>query len=187
MHQAVQQRRTDQALRYRNRYHHEQPVNFSVGDYVLRSRVDEKLYSNKLLVTWVGPYRVVSSAEYYFTVEHLVTGKCLKVHPSRLKLYADNALNVTTELLEHVASQGTMLAVEALSGHRFNTEMKAYEIQVKWQGLEDIEDSWEPLATIKEDVPLLLAKYVDEAADDSFRHAIDQPDRRNKKRGTNRS
>jgi transposase InsO family protein len=187
MHQAVQQRRTDQALRYRNRYHHEQPVNFSVGDYVLRSRVDEKLYCNKLLVTWVGPYRVVSSAEYYFTVEHLVTGKCLKVHPSRLKLYADNALNVTTELLEHVASQGTMLAVEALSGHRFNTEMKAYEIQVKWQGLEDIEDSWEPLATIKEDVPLLLAKYVDEAADDSFRHAIDQPDRRNKKRGTNRS
>eukprot|EP00644_Phytophthora_capsici_P007387 jgi/Phyca11/112243/e_gw1.21.358.1 len=33
-------------------------VNFTEGDFVLRSRVDEK-HKNKLQVTWVGPYRVV--------------------------------------------------------------------------------------------------------------------------------
>eukprot|EP00644_Phytophthora_capsici_P005296 jgi/Phyca11/96901/e_gw1.1.1667.1 len=32
-------------------------VNFTVGDYVLRSRVDEK-HGNKLQVMWIGPYRV---------------------------------------------------------------------------------------------------------------------------------
>ncbi|POM73863.1 Chromodomain containing hypothetical protein [Phytophthora palmivora] len=42
---------------------YERPVDFSVGDYVLRSRVDEKLQSNKLLVTWVGPYRVTDFSE----------------------------------------------------------------------------------------------------------------------------
>eukprot|EP00644_Phytophthora_capsici_P008891 jgi/Phyca11/102488/e_gw1.6.1062.1 len=35
-------------------------VNFNVGDYVLRSRVDEKRQT-KLLVTWIGPYSVITA------------------------------------------------------------------------------------------------------------------------------
>ncbi|GMF19656.1 unnamed protein product [Phytophthora fragariaefolia] len=107
------------------RPHYEQTVNFSVGDYVLRSRVDEKLHANKLRIMWVGPYRVVGSAEYYFTVEHLVNGSTMDVHPSRLKLYADDSLNVTKELLDHIASQGTLLAVEAIVDHKLNSDMEA--------------------------------------------------------------
>ncbi|KAE9347544.1 hypothetical protein PR003_g6879 [Phytophthora rubi] len=131
MHKAVNEVRERQALRYRSRRHYEQPVNFSIGDYVLRSRVDEKLHANKLGVTWVGPYRVTGATEYYFTVEHLVTGKFTNVHPSRLKHYADSSLNVSAELIDHVASQGTLLAVEALADHRYNTSMKVFEIKVK--------------------------------------------------------
>lgn len=41
-----------------------------------------------------------------------------------------------TESLEHVAYQGTLLADGELVDHRFNDDMKAYEIKVKWQGLE---------------------------------------------------
>ncbi|KAE8962456.1 hypothetical protein PR001_g29701 [Phytophthora rubi] len=64
MHKYVKAERERQAQRYRARPHYEQRVDFSVGDYVLRSRVDEKLHANKLRVMWVGPYRVVGSADY---------------------------------------------------------------------------------------------------------------------------
>ncbi|KAK1938300.1 Gag-Pol polyprotein [Phytophthora citrophthora] len=147
MHKPVKAERKRQAERYRARYHYHQRVNFSIGDYVLRSRVDEKPHANKLRVMWVGPYKVVGSADYYFTVEHLVNGTTVNVHPSRLKLYADDSLNVTEELLDHIASQGTLMAVESILEHRMNPDMEAYEIKVKWMGLETIEDSWEPLKT----------------------------------------
>ncbi|ETP13878.1 hypothetical protein F441_11108 [Phytophthora nicotianae CJ01A1] len=171
MHKSAKGERQRQAKRYRLRPHYEQPVNFSVGDYVLRSRVDEKLHANKLRVMWIGPYRVVGSIDYYFTVEHLVSGKTMDVHPSRLNLYADDSLNVNEDLINHIASQGTLLAVEAIMGHRLNADMQAYEVKVKWLGLETIEDSWEPLKTMSQDVPQLLLQYANEAGDDTFLRA----------------
>ncbi|KAG2770790.1 hypothetical protein PC129_g22578 [Phytophthora cactorum] len=172
MHKPVKAERKRQAQRYRSRPHYEQPVNFSVGDYVLRSRVDEKLHANKLRVMWVGPYRVVGTADYYFTVEHLVNESTMDVHPSRLKYYADDSLKVTEELLDHIASQGTLLAVDAIVEHRVNPDMQAYEVKVKWLGLETIEASWEPLKTMSEDVPQLLLQYANEAKDDALLRAV---------------
>ncbi|POM77825.1 LOW QUALITY PROTEIN: Chromodomain containing hypothetical protein [Phytophthora palmivora] len=149
MHKAVKDERTRQAQRYRARPHHEQQVNFSVGDYVLRSRVDKKLHANKLRVMWVGPRRGLLF--YCGTSSHK-----MDVHPSRLKLYADSSLEITEELLDHIACQGTLLAVETIVDHRINSDMKAYEVKIKWSGLETIEDSWEPMKTMKEDIPQLL-------------------------------
>ncbi|ETN02810.1 hypothetical protein PPTG_15775 [Phytophthora nicotianae INRA-310] len=168
MHKAVETERKKQDKRYRARYHFKQDVNFSVGDYVLRSRVDKKLHANKLGIMWVGPYRIVASTDYYFTVEHLVNGSSMDVHPSRLKFYVDDALDISEELLDHIASQGTLLAVEAIVEHRFNGDMDAYEVKVKWLGFEPIEDSWEPLTTISEDVSQLLLAYAKNANDDGL-------------------
>ncbi|POM59098.1 LOW QUALITY PROTEIN: Hypothetical protein PHPALM_36170 [Phytophthora palmivora] len=47
MHKVMKAERTLQSRRYQSRPHYEQAVNFSVGDYVLRSRVDETLHANK--------------------------------------------------------------------------------------------------------------------------------------------
>lgn len=88
-------------------------VNFSVGDFVLRSRVDEKR-GNKLLVVWVGPYRVIRADPHSFIIQHLVTDHELDIHASRLKFYADDSSDVTEELLEHISAQGIILAVENL-------------------------------------------------------------------------
>ncbi|GMF23386.1 unnamed protein product [Phytophthora fragariaefolia] len=171
MHKSVKAERERQAQRYRGRPHYARAVNFSVGDYVLRSRVDEKLLATKLRVMWVGPYRVVGSAGYYFTVKHLINGSTMDVHPSRLKMYADGSLNITEELIAHIASQGTLIAVDAIVGHRMNTYMHAYEVKVKWLGLETIEDSWELLKTMSEDVPQLLLQYATATTDDEFLRA----------------
>ncbi|ETL90651.1 hypothetical protein L917_10711, partial [Phytophthora nicotianae] len=148
MHKSAKDERQRQAKGYRLRPHYEQPVNFSVG-----------------------PYRVVGSIDYYFTVEHLVSGKTMDVHPSRLKLYANHSLNVNEDLLDHIASQGTLLAIEAIMGDRLNADMQAYEVKVKWLDFETIENSWEPLKTMSEDVPQLLLQYANEAGDDTFLRA----------------
>ena len=136
-----------------------QAVNFEIGDYVLRSRVDEKL-SNKLMVTWVGPYRVVEANEYNaFTVEHLVTKQRKCVHSSRLKFYLDSSLNMTQEMVEHVSRQGELLAIGGLLEHRWNSTFKEFEILCHWSGLEPIEDSWERLSQLFPEIPKMLEDW----------------------------
>ncbi|KAE8897356.1 hypothetical protein PF003_g18627 [Phytophthora fragariae] len=104
IHRAVTDAHLKQTLLNKKRERGDNMVNFDVGDYVLRSRVDEKR-QNKLLVTWVGPYAVTAShAHNVFTVNQLVTGEELDVHASRLKFFADKDLEVTEELLEHVSA-----------------------------------------------------------------------------------
>lgn len=134
-------------------------VNFEVGDYVLRSRVDEKLV-NKLLVTWVGPYRVVEANEYNaFTVEHLVTKDRKCVHASRLKFYWDSSLNMSQEMVEHVSRQGELMGIAGLLDHRWNTAFKEWEILCHWTGLEPIEDSWERLSRLFSEIPIMLEEW----------------------------
>ncbi|KAG2917224.1 hypothetical protein PC114_g7202 [Phytophthora cactorum] len=141
MHCDVEDQRLKQRLLNKKRERGENLVNFAVGDYVLRSRVDER-QENKLQVTWVGPYRVVRADTHSFTVEHLVTGELTDVHASRLKTYADDSLEVTEVLLEHVTSQGIVLA-----------------------GLQSIEDSYKPVESLAKKIRVLVDNYVTKTDD----------------------
>ncbi|GAB9472090.1 hypothetical protein Gpo141_00009281 [Globisporangium polare] len=98
--------------------------------------------------------------------------KELNVHPSRLKFYADESLNVTEELLEQVTAQDRVMSVEGVIQHKDNVEICAYEVLVRWKGLEEIEDSWEPLSTIAEEVPKLLLEYASSVRDALFKEAL---------------
>lgn len=156
-------------------------VNFNVGDYVLRSRVDAK-GQNKLFVTWVGPYAVTAAQPYnVFKVKHLVTRDEVDVHASRLKFFADKNIEMTEELLEHVAAQGIILRVRELLRHRWNDQSRSYQVIVGWHGLEAIEDSWESLAGLCKDVSALVQPYVASAKDPKLeRHlrALEAPTKR---------
>ncbi|KAE9276605.1 hypothetical protein PR003_g29016 [Phytophthora rubi] len=162
MHKVMDDQKLKQRLLNKKRQRGENLVNFAVGDYVLRSRIDEKKGS-KLLVTWVGPYRVVRADPYSFCIQHLVTGAEMDVHASRLKFYADDSLEVNEELLEHISAQGIILAVEKLKAHRWNPDIDDYEILVQWKGLEEIEDSYEPLTSLAKDVSALVTAYIENA------------------------
>ncbi|POM60741.1 hypothetical protein PHPALM_30355 [Phytophthora palmivora] len=61
----------------------EQICNFEVGDFVLWSRVDTRMRGHKLLVRWVGPFRVAQALSHSFIVSHLLTGDEFEVHGSR--------------------------------------------------------------------------------------------------------
>ncbi|OWY97272.1 hypothetical protein PHMEG_00032249 [Phytophthora megakarya] len=141
-------------------------VNFDVGDFVLWSRIDQRLPNNKLLGQWIGPFKVIEAKPHSFAIQHLISGRQYEVHASRLKYYADADLNQTAELMELVASQGMLLGVDAICDHRFNQALQRWELLVSWMGLQAIENSWEPLTILLQDVPKTVLEYAT-ASDDA--------------------
>ncbi|KAE9052848.1 hypothetical protein PR001_g144 [Phytophthora rubi] len=99
-------------------------------------------------------------------VQNLLNGKKYEVHGSWLKFFQDSSLNVSDELVEHVANQGIVLGVDAIVGHRINSETAKKELLVSWTGLEAIENSWEPLEVMLHDVPTKVQQYA-AASDDA--------------------
>ncbi|EGZ26850.1 hypothetical protein PHYSODRAFT_469054 [Phytophthora sojae] len=144
-----------------------QQENFHIGDYVLWPRIDSEVHVNKLAVKWIGPYRVIGAQANSFEIEHLLSGATRRVHASRLKMYADSSLDLRAfgEILEHIANQDVYFTVASFKEHRKHPA-HSYEVLVAWEGLEEIEDSWEPMTTMHEDVPVKLQDYV-RTADDS--------------------
>jgi hypothetical protein len=83
------------------------------------------------------------------------------VHASRLKFYADSSLDVTGELLEHVAHNSEGHIVDRILSARYNPSRKQHELEIRWRGLADAEDSWEPASTIYADVQAAVHAFVE--------------------------
>lgn len=52
------------------------------------------------------------------------------------------------------------MGVLAIKEHRYNDTTRQWELLVAWRGLEDVEDSWEPLQTMQHDVSVLVEQYI---------------------------
>ncbi|ETV98988.1 hypothetical protein H310_08461 [Aphanomyces invadans] len=72
------------------------------------------------------------------------TSSTREAHSSRLKFYADDSLEVSEELLRHVAHNADGHVVDEFLDCRYNDRLPAYELLASWLGLQDIENSWEP-------------------------------------------
>ena len=69
-----------------NRKTNVQPVNYTIGDFVLVRRSNTGRH--KLAFVWQGPQRVTAAkSELVYEVESLVSGKVEIVHARRLRLY----------------------------------------------------------------------------------------------------
>ncbi|POM76483.1 Hypothetical protein PHPALM_6268 [Phytophthora palmivora] len=142
------------AERNESRYaHHRTAANFDISDFVLWSRVDQRLPNHKRLGDWVGPFKIVIALPHSFEIEHLVTGQKYDVQAFRLKFYADAELNTTAEQLELVSSQGMLLGVDKFIDHRFNSALNRWELLVFLIGQQAIENPCQPLTTLLQDVP----------------------------------
>ncbi|KAG4042647.1 hypothetical protein PC123_g21865 [Phytophthora cactorum] len=61
-----------------------------------------------------------------------------------------------------------VLGVEDIRNHRFNDALVRWELQVSWMGLQAIEDSWEPLDVLAQDVPVKVRDYIIASGDDGL-------------------
>ena len=98
--------------------------------------------------------------DWIFVVEDLRDGAVSTHHISRLKLFAASDLMVTQDLLDHIAYVEGGHIVEELRDCKFNKPLKVWTILVKWMGLGEIENTWEPLPNLLEDVPHLVRAFV---------------------------
>jgi hypothetical protein len=105
-------------------------VNFALGDFVLVAKSDFRV-GEKLTLRWRGPKRVVGVlSDFLFEVEDLRDGKLSQVHAQRLRFFHDASLNVTAELIEHVAHNEQGYEVLALKDLRFDPESKQFMVLV---------------------------------------------------------
>ncbi|GMF23670.1 unnamed protein product [Phytophthora fragariaefolia] len=127
---------------------------FSEGDCGLAATATGRS-GNKLALVWRGPKRIVRALnDFTVEVQDIVQPFKLSVrHASRQQLYRDARRGQVDELQEQaIYGEGGHL-VEALRECRLSPDSHCYEIFVKWYGLGDVESSWEPADSIKQDAP----------------------------------
>jgi Chromo (CHRromatin Organisation MOdifier) domain len=144
--------------------------NFHLGDYVLWSQADQK-YKDKLQVRWKGPFRITKIlSDYVYIIQHLITNETREVHCTRLRFYHDASLEITEEIQSHINTQGMIYHVNSIVGVRYNPSNKKWEVLVKWQGFQNIEDTWEPFVPILEDVPEKVIEYLQKYSEEDKQH-----------------
>ncbi len=54
------------------------------------------------------------------------------------------------------------LAAKGIKNHRYNEKSNQYqyEVLVSWKGLDDEDDSWEPMAAMFADIKFMMTKYL---------------------------
>ncbi|KAH9086029.1 hypothetical protein Ae201684P_005725 [Aphanomyces euteiches] len=134
-------------------------TNFSVGDFVLVGSVVKQ--PTKLSLVWRGPEQVTRVVtDYVMETQQLVPPYGVSLHHAcRMKMYAEAGLEVTEDLLEHIAFGDDGFHVERLDGVR--VQDGRYEVLVKWLGLEDEESSWEPAQNLLDDIPVVFVKWCE--------------------------
>ena len=103
----------------------------------------------KLSLRWRGPCRVVGTlSDYVFEVEDMITGVVTPEHATRLHLYSDASLDVSAELLTHIAHANQGYDLKALTDLRYDQETKSFQALVSWLGFDELDNTWEPLDTL---------------------------------------
>ena len=154
-------RRRRNAVEAHNRRTNIRPVNFAVGDFVLRG---ETKTGPKLRLKWTGPYRVVEcQSEFLFRIEDLSSGQKHTAHGRRLKLFRNADYEILEDILNHLDYQkGELLVIESFENIR--ERQGQIELEVKWRGFDSPENDWLSLEVLKEDVPDMLSEHLNELA-----------------------
>ena len=145
------------AVKRHNDKTHERPVDFEVGDYVLRAQKEESK-GHKLRIIWRGPQRITRAVSHLiFQCEDLISNSFSLLHGSRLKFYTDAQLDVSEELLDTVAHNNYHLnTVGKLLDIRWTDHKFQYKVCTKWVAFDQEDPTWELLVALQEENPFVL-------------------------------
>ena len=136
---------------------------FNVGDTVL---VAKAVRHSKLDMTWTGPHEVVGAVNpFVYRVRPCVPDqgkrKPATVHVVRMRRFANAPLGAQADAtaIERAALHDyPNNFVQQLLDHKMDGS--TFKMKVRWLGFDRTHDSWEPLASLAEDVPDLVEEYL---------------------------
>ena len=97
-----------------------------------------------------------------YAVQHLVTAELRDVHVARLGFYADGQLQITGELLKVFQRLETQdeYHIWSISAIKQAASGDEFVVKVAWEGLEEVESTWEPVSRVFHDAPAVLRKEL---------------------------
>ncbi len=107
--------------------------------------------------------RVLSN--WTFEVEDLVRGRRAIRHARMLRLFADQALDVTEELRRQIQHDDNAWYIVAEIRDWRKLPRKSVELLVRWEGFDEDSDTWEPIASLYKDVPAMVKDFVASVGD----------------------
>ena len=146
-------------LKSRNAKYNAIDVQFQVGDFVLLSRYGTKAIRKKTKLEWGGPFQIkeIHSSNVY-TIQELTSEKTMKVHASRLWFYEPSGFVPTKAMKLLFDTQWKTLEVDHILELRIKSNQ--FLLHISWIGLEEIENSWEPLHVIYQTIPNTVEQFV---------------------------
>ena len=149
------------------------------GDWVMLStknlrlkKDDRTMARKKLLPKFIGPYQVTEAIglpgkEVAFRLALPAQCRIHDVfHVSLLRPYkqpADEQMRgFIPQPLDWLDGM-PMFEVDCIAGHKIVSlrgGQKSLSFLIKWKGYDSLYDTWEPVATLKEDIPSVLAEYI---------------------------
>ena len=75
---------------------------------------------------------------------------------------------MTAALYENICLTGSSYIVDKIDDIRTNQDSGEVELLIFWKGFESTDSTWEPFATIVEDVPKLVRGFLKTSPSDSF-------------------
>ncbi|KAJ8540564.1 hypothetical protein ON010_g12663 [Phytophthora cinnamomi] len=79
-----------------------------------------------------------------------------------------NSLELSGDLLQHVAHNSEGHVVLKILRASYDAAAKCYKLTVRWRGLSEQEDSWEPVQVMLEDVPAVVKAFISAHADEEI-------------------
>lgn len=149
------------------------PLNIDIGDYVM-VRVSVK-GNHKLQSKWKGPMRVIEArSDLVFVLEDINDARTLTAHAQRLVPYpiTTRTKQALLELKQQAADYDTTYhLVDVIKGVR--KRGREFEVLVKWLGFDaDQDETWEPVGTMKDDLPGMLEDFLHTSGDRNLKRQI---------------
>eukprot|EP00924_Labyrinthula_sp_SR-Ha-C_P006957 maker-scaffold_8-snap-gene-5.6-mRNA-1 protein AED:0.93 eAED:1.00 QI:0/0/0/0.5/1/1/2/0/393 len=120
----------------------------------------------KSKLKWTRPYKVLKTLSgNVYEVESL-QGKKVTAHSTRLLWYEPDGCVPSAEVRKQFTLDTGLLEVQEFIDLRH--ENGVYELRTRWKGFTQVDDTWEPLEVIWEDVRQLVVKLFKNRGEDKF-------------------
>ena len=122
------------------------------------SRVGKERYPDKTRLIWRGPHMITKTeGDNVYTVMDPL-GKELRLHARGLRFYDGKSYVITEDVRKVYRHDNGSQEVEKFVGLKL--ERGEYLLKVRWDGMEEGDDTWQRAVELYEDVPTMVFGYL---------------------------